>query len=187
MTDSQRRKAIIGAIFIWFVAGVAIDRYLLKPIAPWFSEFIHLEKAEITVEPFSRTFSWLGLTLVLVAPSIVVGVGWSLYAGIRRLIPWKDCAILSGLISFWFCLIPAIMWVGESIYRFLKSFLDDWAWAKGIAGFLDGFTLNGDIHIYSFRVMHIDSGLGAMVGLVVGILLLYRKGLWQMIAEKSGT
>lgn len=186
MTESQKRKAIIGTICVWFVVGMAIDRYLLKPIAPWFSDFLHLEKAKITVEPFSRTFSWLGLTLVLVAPSIIVGVGWSVYAGIRRKISWKDCAILSGAISFWFFLIPVIMWIGESLYRFLKGFLDDWAWAKGFVGFLEGFKLNGDIHIYSFQVMNIDSGLGAMVGLVVGILLLYRKGLWQMIAEKSG-
>lgn len=185
ITESQKKRAIIGIFVLWFIGATVVDRYVLRFPAPWFSELLHLENAEIMVRPFSRSFSWLGLTLVLVAPSFAVGIGWSLYLRFKKKSPWKDSAVIAGLVSFWFCLIPVVVWAGESIYRFLKGFLDDWAWAKGIVEFCEGFTLKGDIHVYSFKLMHIDSGLGAMVGLAVGIALLYKKGLWTLIIEKA--
>jgi hypothetical protein len=73
------------------------------------------------------------------------------------------------------------VWIGHNLFRFFKSFLIDWPWAKGIVAFLEGFTFKGDLYIYSFKVVTIDSGLGALVGLALGIALLYRKGLWGII------
>lgn len=185
LTKSQKRIAILGLFSAWFLIATVIDRYVLRIWAPWFSELLHLENAEIVVRPFSRTFSWLGLSLVLVAPSIAVGLVWSLFTRIKNQASWKTCGGIAGLVSFWFFLIPIFVWLGECVYRFLKGFLDDWAWAKGIVEFVDGFTLKGDIHVYSFKIMHIESGLGAMVGLVVGVIMLYKKGLWKTIVGKA--
>jgi hypothetical protein len=79
------------------------------------------------------------------------------------------------------------MWVGDNSYRFAKPFLDEWAWAKGLVSVLDGFTFKGDLYIYSFKFWTVDSGLGALAGLVLGVLLLYKKGLWEMIKKQMSS
>ena len=186
MTDNQKRMAVIGGLVAWYVVATLVDRYLLREIAPWFSRLLYLGDAEIVVRPFSRKFSWLGLSLLLVAPSFVVGVGMAIYLRIRKRTSTKECFAIFGLTAFWFILIPFFIWVGDNLYRVCKAFLDDWAWAKGVVAFLEGFLFKGDLYVYSFKLVSIDSGLGALAGLILGVALLYKKGLWEMIREKMG-
>jgi hypothetical protein len=117
----------------------------------------------------------------MVAPSIVVGIGWSLYLALVKRRNLLESVTLFGLTSFWFFLVPILVWLGDGIYRFFKAFLDEWSWAKGVTSIVEGFVLKGDVYIYSFKVFSVDSGLGALVGLVVGIALLYDRGLWKVI------
>jgi hypothetical protein len=181
MKNSQKRMAVLGGLVAWWVFALAIDRYVLREHLPWFSELLYFRDAEIVVQPFSRKFSWLGLSLLLVAPSFVVGVCLAIYLRLRKKMATRESFAVFGYTAFWFLLIPVLVWIGHTLFRFFKSFLDDLTWAKGIVAFLGGFTFKGDLYIYSFKVVTIDSGLGALVGLALGIALLYRKGLWGII------
>jgi hypothetical protein len=184
MTDRQKNLGIIGGIMAWCVLAVIADRYLIRDIAPWFSEMLVIKDAEIVVKPMSRTISWLGLSLVLVAPSLFCGLGVAIYRAMKKRPP-KEYLAVCGLVSFWFLLIPIFVWIGDVIYRFMKGFLDDWAWAKGLVEILEGFILKGNVTVYSFKLYYLDAGLGAMAGLAVGIALLYKKGLWNLLKEKA--
>src|SRR5262245_21593294 len=130
MTGGQRKLAVVGVSITWIVAALAIDRYFLRDVAPWFSNVLYLGNAEIEVKPFSRTFSWLGLALVMVAPSVTIGIGWSVYSAISRRRTILDSLALFGMTSFWFFFVPFLVWLGDVIYRFCKGFLDEWSWAK---------------------------------------------------------
>jgi hypothetical protein len=173
--------AVLGGLTAWCVIAVIVDRYVLREHLPWFSGLLYFRDAEIVVQPFSRKFSWLGLSLLLVAPSFVVGVCLAIYLRLRKKLTSQESVAVFGFTAFWFLLIPVLVWIGHNLFRFFKSFLDDLAWAKGIVAFLEGFTFKGDLYIYSLKVVMIDSGLGALAGLVLGIALLYRKGLWGII------
>jgi len=185
LTEKQKQRAIVGFALTWIVLALAIDRYVLSDYAPWLSNMLYFRDAEIVVQPFSRKFVWLGLTLLLIVPSFVIGVVLSIYLLIKKKIKFADSFMVFGATAFWFLLIPLFIWIGDNIYRFLKGLLDDWAWAKGLASFLEGFTFKGDMYIYGFKFWSIDSGLGALVGLAVGILLLYKKGLWETIKNAA--
>jgi len=45
-------------------------------------------------------------------------------------------------------------------------------------------VFKGDLYVYQAKLFSIDAGLGALVGLLVGIALLYKKGLWDAIQEQ---
>lgn len=184
MTNSQKGMAVIGGSATWCVIAILLDRYFLREKAPWFSQLLYLRDAEIVVQPFSRTFSWLGLNLLIVAPSFAVGVCLALYLRLRKRLTSQESMVVFGVTAFWFLAIPFLVWVGHNLYNFFKGLLDGWAWAKGIVAFLDGFTFTGDLYVYSFKLVSIHSGLGALAGLVLGTGLLYKKALWETIRGK---
>ena len=114
-------------------------------------------------------------------PSVVVGVFLAAYERITGKASTANSVKMFGLAAFWFAAIPFIVWLGDVVYRVLKAVLDKWSWAKGIAAFCEGFVFKGDLYVYGAKIFTIDSGLGALVGLVVGVALLYKKGLWDSI------
>ena len=183
LSDSQQRLAVVGVAIAWIIFALAVDRYILRDSVPWLSHLLYFRDAEIVVQPFSRKFAWLGLTLLLFVPSVLVAVFLSAYLRIKKRTTTSESLMVFGVTAFWFLLIPVLMWIGHNVYRFFKSFLDDWAWAKGLVSFLEGFTFKGDLYIYSFKFWTVDSGLGALAGLALGIFLLYNKGLWQTLKD----
>jgi hypothetical protein len=184
MTNGQIRKAVIGGIASWFVLGLLLDRYVLRQYAPWFSNLFYFRDAEIVVRPYSRKIAWLGLSLVLVTPSVLVGICFPVYLRLKKRATTAEGFAIFGLTAFWFLSIPVIVWAGDVVYRFLKMALATSAWAEGVVAFLDGFVFKGDLYVYSFRVFTIDSGLGALAGLIAGIALLYKKGLWDTLRAR---
>lgn len=184
MTNFQKAVAVVGAFLAWTVVAIAIDRYVVRDAVPWLSRLLYFKDAEIVIKPFDRTFGWLGLAVVLVFPSFVLGIAAAIFLRFRKSESWSTALASCGVLSFWFFLIPFLIWVGDGIYRFAKSGLDDWAWAKGIAGFCDGFVFKGYLYSYGFKIVHIESGLGAIAGLTLGVMLYYRFGLWDIIKHK---
>src|SRR5438067_1212211 len=79
MTNAQERRAIVGTMVAWCLCAILIDRFVLREHAAWLSYLLYFRNAQIVVKPFERTFTWLGLTLVLVVPSVIVGVILSVY------------------------------------------------------------------------------------------------------------
>ncbi len=185
MTDRQRTIALIGLILVWCAVALPVDRYLLHPRAPWFSELLVIRNAEIIVKPLSRTITWLGFTLTLVTPAVLCAVGFAAYRkfGLKR--PLKDGLAIGGTISFWFFTIPVWVWIGDSIYRVAWAYLVDWKWSETLIKFLDEFVLKGDLMIYSFRLFQIDGGFGAMLGLAIGMALLFKHALWNQLQDKD--
>jgi hypothetical protein len=165
------------------VFAILVDRFVLREHVPWLSNLLYFRDAQIVVKPFERKISWLGLGLVLVVPSVVIGVILALYSRITGKATTSESAAVFGLTAFWFVAIPFIVWAGDVVYRVLKALLDKWSWAKGIAAFCEGFVFKGDLYIYGAKLFSIDSGLGALAGLVIGVALLYKKGLWDAIRE----
>ncbi len=187
MTNIQKTVAIIGAFLLWTIVAVGIDRYFVRDSIPNLSQLLYFKDAEIVVKPFDRTFKWLGLSIVLILPSFLLGIAAAIFLRVRKKQSWSISIASCGILSFWFFLIPLLAWIGESIYRFAKSGLDDWGWAKGIAGFCDGFVFKGYLYSYGFHIVHIEAGLGAIVGLVLGVILYYKFGLWEIIKNKLNT
>lgn len=77
LTDKEKQKAIVGLALAWIVFALAFDRYVLRDYVPWLSNMLYFRDAEIVIQPFSRKFEWLGLTLLLFVPSEVVGFVWT--------------------------------------------------------------------------------------------------------------
>jgi hypothetical protein len=184
MSKIQRALALIGAFVAWTVVALAVDRYVLRDLLPWLSRLLYFKNAEILVRPFNRTFGWLGLTLVLVLPSFFIGLSAALYLKLKKKETWSTALAGFGILSFWFFLIPFLIWTGDVIYRFTRTGLNDWAWARSIADFCDGFIFKGDLYTYGFKIVHVESGLGAIAGLVLGVILYYRFGLWEIIKKR---
>ena len=184
MSKLQRALAIVGAFLAWTVVALAVDRYVLRDTLPWLARLLYFKDAEIVVRPFDRTFGWLGLTLVLVLPSLLVGLGAAIYLKVKQKESWSTALASFGILSFCFFLIPFLIWTGDVIYRFAKAVFDDWAWAKGIAEFCDGFVFKGYLCTYGFQIVHLDSGLGAIAGLLLGVALYYKFGLWEIIKKR---
>jgi hypothetical protein len=65
-----------------------------------------------------------------------------------------------------------------------RKLLDGWAWAKGVSEFCDGFVFKGYLYSYHLQIYHIEAGLGAIAGLVLGVMLLFRFGWWETIKNK---
>ena len=175
------RTATLGLVLAWIVAALAIDRYALRHNFPWFSDALYFQNAQIVVKPFDRTIAWLGLSLLIVAPSILVGLFLSIWLRMTKRATTTESFQAFGVIAFWFMAVPFVVWIGDNLYRFFKGFMEDWSWAKGLVAFLDGFVFKGDLYVYSFKVVHLDSGLGAIAGLMLGCALLYQRGLWTAI------
>lgn len=184
MTNIQKTIAIVGAFIAWTIFAVGLDRYVIRDWIPWLSNLLYFKDAEIVIKPFDRSFSWLGLAVVLVLPSFVLGIAAAVFLRFSKKESWATSLASCGVLSFLFFIIPILAWVGESIYRFTKSALDDHVWAKGIAGFCEGFIFRGSLFTYNIRIYHVEAGLGAIVGLTIGVMVFYKFGLWNIIKDK---
>ena len=184
MRTEEKGIAIVGAFVAWTIVAIAIDRYVIRDSIPWLSNLLYFKNVEIVIKPFDRTFTWLGLGVVLVLPSLALGIAAAAFLRFKEKEAWTISLLSFGVLSFWFFLIPLLIWIGDVIYRVVKRLLDNWVWAKGLSEFCDGFVFKGYLYSYRLEIYHIEAGLGAIAGLALGVILYYRFGLWKTIKNK---
>ncbi len=146
---------------------------------PVLSNSLYLQGLELGAEPFKRTFPRLGLFVFLVVPSFLGALVLLPFLRVRRRLPWRESLIVSGAAMFWFFLIPVFIWAGHMLYKIADELLGDWKVLKAAFAFCETFTFKGSLYVLGAHLYDIDASLAALLGAGLGILLFYKKGLWN--------
>jgi hypothetical protein len=185
ITDRQKRQAGFAAIVLWFIAAYLLDRYFFLAHIPELSNSLYLQNLELGAEPFKRAFPRFGLFVFLVIPSFLGALVLLPFLRVRRHLPWRESLIVSGAAMFWFFLIPVFIWVGHILYKIADELLGDWKPLKAVFAFCETFTFKGSLYMLGGHLFDIDASLAALLGAGLGILLFYRKGLWNGFSRSN--
>jgi hypothetical protein len=176
-------KYIAGICLGWLLVAILVDHFVLRQMAPWYTRLFALENGKFSFAPFFRDFAQLSFTTFLLVPfllSIVV-----LIALVARKKIKKTDALKSIIQLFWGLAIIIIAVVAGHIIYLLFSGID-WTFVKVITNFCDGYKIEGKIYLFNLYIVSIQSGVGALVGLLVGFYAYYKKGVLKILIEKAG-
>lgn len=178
-----KKRYIIGICFGWFIISVLADYFLFSKSVPGYTRLIALENAKFSLDPFYRNISQLSFTTFLFIP-FLISILTIFILAIRKKIDHSEIPkyIINLLLSIASIFLAVIL--GHLIYRFISGI--DWKPIKAITNFFEGYVMEGDIYLFTLYVAKVDSGLGAIFGLMVGIYFFYNKGVLKILIEKAG-
>jgi|GEM_PF-3441858 len=178
----EKRRYIVGGCILWLIIAILFDHFIFTN--SWYARLFALGNAKLSFDPFYRDFSHLSFTTFLLVPFLVVVVTLIILA-IRKKIDKKDIGKSIGTIIWWSAFIIIAIVVGHIIYRLISGI--DWKVIKVITNFCEGYKIEGQIYLLTLPVVTIKSGVGALVGFVIGVYCYYKKGVLKFLLEKVWT
>jgi len=179
--SSEKRWYIIGGCILWLIIAILFDHFIFKD--SWYARLFALENTKLSFDPFYRDFSHLSFTTFLLVPFLVI-VFTLIVLAIRKKIDRNDIVKSIGTIIWWSVFIAIAVVVGHIIYRLISGI--DWKVIKVITNFCEGYKIEGQIYLFTLYIVTIKSGIGALVGFVIGVYCYYKKGVLKLLIEKFG-
>jgi len=183
--SSKRTKSqyVIAICIGWFLIAILIDHFVFRQKLPWYTRLIALENGKFSFDPFYRDISQLSFTTFLLVPFLVAIITLIVLA-IRKKIAGSD--IVKSVIALVWSLVVIFIAVivGHLIYRIISGI--DWNFIKVITNFCEGYKIEGQIYLFNLHIVDIKSGIGALVGLVIGFYSYYKTGVLKLLIDKAG-
>lgn len=174
---------VIAICIGWFFIAILIDHFVFRQKLPWYTRLIALENGKFSFDPFYRNISQLSFTTFLLVPFLFAIITLIVLA-IRKKITGTDVIkSVSSLIWSLVVIFIAVI-VGHLIYRIVSGI--DWNFIKVITNFCEGYKIEGQIYLFNLHIVDIKSGIGALVGLLIGFYSYYKRGVLNLLIEKAG-
>jgi len=169
-----KRQYVISICMGWLLIAILIDHFIFRQWASWYTRLFALENGKFSFDPFFRDFTQLSFTTFLLVPFIIVCVTLIVLA-IRKKINRTDIIKSVSALIWSLIVILIAVFVGHIIYRIISGI--DWTFIKVVTNFCEGYKIEGQIYLFDLHIVDIKSGVGALVGLVVGFYAYYKKGV----------
>lgn len=181
----MKKRYLLGLIIGWLLFSTLIDHFLLRANALWYTRLIALENGKFVFDPFERSFSQISFTSFILVPFFLAIVA-IVVSAIRSKSDRSETVKSVGTLFYSLGLAILAIILGHVIYRLLSGI--DWGPVKVVTNFCDGYALEGKLYLFNLFIAELRKGfgIGALVGIVVGIYIYYNQGVLKVIAEKAG-
>ena len=176
------RRYIIGGCVLWFIIAILLDHFIFKN--SWYARIFALGNAKISFDPFYGDFSHLSFTTFLLVPLLVI-VFTLIVSTIRKERTIKEIVRYVFSTTWWTVIIVLAVVIGHMVYRLISGL--DWNFIQAIVNFCEGYKIEGQIYLFTLSTgVTVKSGVGAIVGFVIGIYCYYKKEGFDFFVEKMG-
>jgi len=180
-SKSEKRWYTVGGCILWFIIAILLDHFIFKN--SWYARLFALGDVKLSFDPFYRDFSHISFTTFLLVPFL--GILFTLIVlAIRKKIFRTEIVKYIGTITWWAVFIVLAVVVGHVIFRLISGI--DWNFIKAITNFCKGYTIEGQIYLFTLYIVTVKSGVGAIVGFVIGVYCYYKKGVLKFFIEEMG-
>jgi len=178
-SEKRKRWYIVGGCVLWFIVAILFDYFIFRDL--WYARLFALGNVKLSFDPLYRDFSHISFTTFLLVPFLVTIVTLIVLA-IRKRIERADILKSVGTIIWWSVFIVVAVVLGHVIYRLISGV--DWKFIKAITNFCEGYKIEGQIYLFSLYIVTIKSGIGAILGFIIGVYFYYKKGVLKFLIEK---
>lgn len=174
---------VIAICIGWFIIAILWDHFVFRQKLPWYTRLFAVENGKFSFDPFYRDVSQLSFTTFLLVPFLVAIITLIVLMVMKRITGKDIVKSVSSLIWRLVVIFIAVV-VGHIIYRIISGI--DWSFIKVITNFCEGYKIEGQIYLLNLHIVDIKSGIGALVGLAIGLYSYYNRGVLKLLIEKAG-